>query len=164
MHLLSSLTGSDFLLHPSTFCSIIPSSTFTSCLHHILSLLFFFFSWSPPSQSCSPPPPIHRSHSGGLNGRFPGLLPPLLSQVELMFPGFCTILFVGLRPHFPEVQLEFTSFKKKMKVNIEKMFHILLSPLMDSLGTEFQVEFNVPRDLEGTGRAAPCSLALLLRD
>lgn len=81
-----------------------------------------------------------------------------------MFPGFCTILFVGLRPHFPEVQLEFTSFKKKMKVNIEKMFHILLSPLMDSLGTEFQVEFNVPRDLEGTGRAAPCSLALLLRD
>lgn len=31
-----------------------------------------------------------------------------------------------------------------MKVNFEKMFHILLSLLMDSLGTEFQVDNDSP--------------------
>lgn len=31
-----------------------------------------------------------------------------------------------------------------MKVNFEKTFYILFSSLMDSLGTEFQVENNFP--------------------
>ena len=52
-----------------------------------------------------------------------------------------------------------------MKVNIEKMFHILLSLLMDSLSTEFQVENDSPlKPLKALIRVFLCSLGLLVRN